>query len=238
MAFELAGRWRAVVLASALAAASFVVCGEAAGQGVNSNSHIYSCTLGGKRITRDRPIAECDQVEQRVMNSDGSMNRIVPPTLTEEQMQERDACIREAEVERVARREASRRDRNLIQTFPDEITHRKSREKALDDSRTSVKKLKERIELLLKDRKPLLEEAEFYVGKPLPLKLKLALDANDATLGAQKALIQTQEAEVKRLNDKYDLELIKLRKFWTGTPLGSFYTAPPPSAGCAKTAAR
>ena len=237
MAFEPAGPWRAV-LAAVLAASALMLCGEAAGQVVNSKPQIYSCTLNGKRITRDRQIAECDQVEQRVMNSDGSVNRIVPPTLTEEQIQERDACIREAEADRVGRREASRRDRNLMQTFPDEVTHRKSREKSLDDSRTLVAKSKERIEVLLKDRKPLLEDAEFYVGKPLPLKLKLALDANDAGLAAQKQLIQTQEAEVKRINDRYDLELIRLRKFWTGTPHGSFYVSPPLSPGCTKSAAR
>lgn len=228
MAFERAG----LCLVTALAC--LVFGGEAAAQAGGAKAFIYSCELNGKRITRDRQIAECDQVPQRVMNSDGSLHHITPPTLTETQRQELEACDREAEADRVGRREASRRDRSLMQTFPDEAAHRKSREKSLDDSRSSVRKSKERIELLLTDRKPLLEEAEFYVGKPLPLKLKLALDANDATLGAQKALIQTQEAEVKRINDRYDLELTRLRKFWTGTPLGSFYLSPPLSAGCIK----
>ena len=236
MAFEAAGR-SCAVLASALAASALIFCGEAVSQAVTSKPQIYSCTLNGKRITRDRQIAECDQVEQRVMNSDGSVNRIVPPTLTEEQVQERDACTREAEADRVGRREESRRDRNLMQTYPDETGHRKSREKSLDDSRTLVAKSKDRIEVLLKDRKPLLEEAEFYVGKPVPLKLKLALDANDAGLAAQKQLIQTQEAEVKRINDRYDTQLARLRKFWSGTPPGSFYASPPLSAGCTKAAA-
>jgi len=237
MASEAAGPWRAV-LASALAVSALMLCGEAAGQVGSSKSQIYSCTLNGKRITRDRQIAECDQVEQRVMNSDGSINRIVPPTLTEEQVQERDACTREAEADRVGRREESRRDRSLMQTYPDEASHRKSREKSLDDSRTLVAKSKERIEVLLKDRKPLLEDAEFYVGKPVPLKLKLALDANDAGLAAQKQLIQTQEAEVNRINDRYDKQLARLRKFWTGTPPGSLYSSPPLSPGCTKSAAR
>ena len=237
MAFEPAGRWRAV-LASVLAATALILGGEAAGQVVTSKSLIFSCELGGKRITRDRQIAECDQVPQRVMNSDGSLNRVIPPTLTEAQRQELEACDRETEAERVARREASRRDRNLVQTYPDESHHRKSREKSLDDSRNLVGKSKDRIEVLLKERKPLLEEAEFYLGKPLSLKLKLALDANDAGLAAQKQLIQTQEAEVKRINDRYDLELMRLRKFWTGTPHGSFYVSPPLSAGCTKAASR
>lgn len=222
-----------------VAAACLVFGGEAAAQAVAPKAFIYSCVLNGKRLTRDRPIAECDQVEQRVMNSDGSLHHIIPPVLTETQRQELEACDREGEADRVARKEASRRDRNLMQTFPDEAAHRKAREKSLDDSRSSVLKSNGRIELLLRDRKPLLDEAEFYPSKQLPLKLKLALDANDAALAATRSLIQTQEAEVRRISDRYDLELGRLKKLWTGTPAGSFYVSPSLSPGCVKsTAAR
>lgn len=233
MAFERAG----LCLAAALAC--LVFGGEAAAQAGGAKAYIYSCVLNGKRITRDRQIAECDQVEQRVMNSDGSLHHIVPPTLTETQRQELDACDREAEADRVARREASRRDRNTMQAFPDEAKHGKAREKSLDDLRISVRKSNDRIELLLKERKPLLDEAEFYTGKQqLPLKLKQALDANDAALGAQRELVQNQRDEVRRINDRYDGELGRLRKLWTGTPPGSFYVSPALSPGCVKTVAR
>jgi len=75
---------------------------------------------------------------------------------------------------------------------------------------------------------PLLDEAEFYVGKPLPSKLKLALDANDASLEAQKSLVQNQQAEIVRINALYDAELARLRKLWAGAPAGSL--GGPPSA--------
>ena len=42
MAFEPAGRWRAVLAATAL-----ILGGEAAGQVVTSKSLIFSCELGG-----------------------------------------------------------------------------------------------------------------------------------------------------------------------------------------------
>jgi hypothetical protein len=228
-----------VALCVAAAVAGLLVGVEVQAQAsAGPKSYIYSCVHNGKRLTRDRQIAECDLVEQRVMNSDGSLHHIIPPTLTETQRQELEACDREAEADRVARREAQRRDRNMLQTFPDEATHRKGREKSVDDSRNSVRNLKERIEMLQKDRKPLLDEAEFYVGKPLPLKLKQALDANDAALAAQRSLLQSQEDEVKRINDRYDVELTKLRKLWSGSPTGSFYQSVPLSPGCVKAAAR
>ena len=55
-------------------------------------------------------------------------------------------------------------------------------------------------EFLAVERKPLRDEAEFYQGKPLPPKLKTALDANDASVEAQRSAKETQEAEVGRIN--------------------------------------
>ena len=77
-----------------------------------------------------------------------------------------------------------------------------------------------RVKLLMAERKPLLDEAEFYVGKPLPTKLKSQIDANDAALDAQRTLIANQEVEVGRINAIYDAELVGLRKLWAGAPVG------------------
>lgn len=66
--------------------------------------------------------------------------------------------------------------------------------------------------MLLAERKPLLDEAEFYVGKPLPLKVKNVLDSNDAALAAQESLRQNQEAELARINKNFDDQLEKLRR--------------------------
>ena len=46
---------------------------------------IYTCTTAdGRRLTSDRPIPACNAQEQRVLNSDGSLQRIHPPSLTAE----------------------------------------------------------------------------------------------------------------------------------------------------------
>ena len=58
---------------------------QAAGQ-VPSVAGIYTCTDGqGRKLTSDRPIAECVSREQRQLNRDGSLRRTVPPTLTPEE---------------------------------------------------------------------------------------------------------------------------------------------------------
>ena len=49
-----------------------------------SAAGIYSCVdAQGRRLTSDRPIPDCTTREQRVLNKDGSVQRVVPPTLTE-----------------------------------------------------------------------------------------------------------------------------------------------------------
>jgi hypothetical protein len=188
---------------------------------------IYDCDVAGKRIRSDRPIPDCRNTDQRLLNPDGSVNRIIPPTPTADERAEMEARERQRLVDEAAKSDAIRRDRNLVSRFPNEAEHNKARAKALDDIRKAVRVSEERVALLNAERKPLLDEAEFYVGKPLPSKLKLALDANDASLAAQKALIQNQQAEVVRINGIYDAELARLRKLWAGAPPGSL--GPPPS---------
>ena len=49
-------------------------------------SNIYTCTTpDGRRLTSDRPIPECQSREQRVLNSDGSVRKMVPPAMSPEE---------------------------------------------------------------------------------------------------------------------------------------------------------
>ena len=195
---------------------------------VNSFAHgqgaaqIYSCVdPSGKRLTSDRPIAACSAREQRVLNVDGSVKRMVPPTLTVDERSEFEARERDAAAERARRHEAIRQDRNLVTRFPNESAHRKSREAALDDMRKSMHRLESRLAALASERKPLKDEAEFYVGKPLPAKLKAQFEANDVSAEAQRALMLNQQLEMARIEKLYDAELERLKRLWAGEPPGS-----------------
>lgn len=190
---------------------------------------IYTCTdANGRRLTADRPIAECRHKEQQILNRDGSVRAILPPTLTAEERAEKEARDRAAAEARAAAAEAVRRDRNLMARFPNEAAHQRAREAALDTVRLAIRATELRLRELQAARKPLLDEAEFYAGKALPPKLRGALDANDAAVEAQRGASATQEAELDRINKLYDVELDRLRRLWGGAPPGSM--GPLPSA--------
>jgi len=180
---------------------------------------IYSCVdASGKRLTSDRPIAECVTREQRVLNADGSVKRVVPPTLTADEVADQEARERRMAIERAAQQDAVRRDRNLRLRFPNEAAHNRARAAALDDLRKSIAISEKRLAALANERKPLLDEAEFYVGRTLPRRLKQAMDAIDATTDAQRSLIVNQQNEMVRINALYDVELERLRRLWAGQP--------------------
>jgi len=200
-----------------------------------SSAAIYSCVdANGRRLTSDRPIAECLAREQRLLNADGSIRQVVPPTMTIDEMAEAEAKKRQAEMERAARQDAVRRDRNLLARFPNEAVHNKAREAALDDVRKGVKFSEDRLADLQRERKPLLDEREFYKAKKLPAKLKQQLDANDAAAAAQRSLVQNQKDEIMRINALYDVELDRLKKLWGGMPAGSMGVMSAASAAAAR----
>jgi len=200
---------------------------------------IYTCTdANGKKLTSDRPITECSTRDQRVLNPDGSVKHVRPPTPTADERAEQEQRDREAAAERAQQQDAARRDRNLMVRFPNEAAHNKARAAALDGVRTAVQLSEKRIADLAVDRKPLINEAEFYQGKQLPLKLKQQLDANDAATDAQRSLVQNQQSEIGRINSLFDLELARLKKLWAGAPAGSMGAIPgvPAASGVKKAA--
>lgn len=215
-------RVRVVPLLPAVAAAVLLTMAPAAWGQPTGGALIFTCIdASGKRLTSDRSIVECISREQRVLNADGSVRSVRMPTMTADERAAAEEREREAFAERARQQEAVRRDRNLLARFPNEAAHRRQREFALDDVRKSLRQSEARLIALATERKPLTNEAEFYIGKQLPLKLSLALDANDASVEAQKSLVQNQQIEVLRIDKLYDNELERLRKLWGGAQPGS-----------------
>lgn len=206
----------------------------AAAQGnTPSSAGIYSCVdAQGRRLTSDRPIPDCSSREQRVLNRDGSVQRVLPPTLTAEERAEREAAQRKADQARAAQADAVRRDRNLMLRYPNETTHHSAREAALDTVRLAIRASALRVKELAAERKPLLDESEFYVGRQIPPRLKQLLDANDAGVAAQRQSAANQALELARINQLYDTELDRLRRLWAGALPGSL----PPAVAAGTTA--
>lgn len=197
-----------------------------------STSGIYTCIDDkGRRLTSDRPIAECSSKEQKILNRDGSVKAVQPPVMTAEERAEREARERKESAERMAQAETTRRDKNLLARYRDEAAHRKAREAALESVRLAIKATEDRMKELKAERVPLDNEAEFYKGKRLPPKLKSQIEANDTAVEAQREAASNQQSELQRVNRIYDAELARLQKLWAGALPGSLgpIAAPSPS---------
>jgi hypothetical protein len=198
---------------------------------------VFTCVAAnGRTLTSDRLIGECMDREQRLLSRDGTLLRIVPPTLTADERSEKEARERRLAAEKEAKAEAVRRDRNLMQRFPNAEAHRKAREQALADLRTSMQLSELRQRELAIERKPLLDEAEFYKGKDMPAKLRAQLAANDGALAAQVDAQNNQKLELERVNVLFDAELARLRRLWAGAAPGSVGPATAEAASAAEAA--
>jgi hypothetical protein len=217
-------RWfaRTPPWAATLLVAGCWVADAAQAQTSSTQSRVFTCVAAdGRRLTSDRPIPQCVDREQRQLGRDGSLVRVLPPSYTAEERAAREAAEQKAAAERAAQADAARIDRNLQRRYPNEAAHNKARAGALADVQAAIDSSKKRLDTLAVERKPLELEAEFYKGKTIPIKLKRQIDANDV---ARQAIADTQvnnEAELKRVNANYDLELERLRKLWAGAAQGT-----------------
>lgn len=219
--------WRCV--AACLLLTQWAPGAQSAAMVTSGNASIYSCVDStGKRLTSDRPIPECLDREQRVLNKDGSQKRTLPPRMNAAERAIDEERQRQKAQAEAAQKDAVRRDRNLMLRFPNEAAHNKAREAALDDLRRGIEASEKHLQELQDDRKPLLAETEFYKGKRLPYKLKSKLEANEAQQQAQKDIISQQQAEIARVNALYDAELARLKRLWAGEPPGTEVTPSSP----------
>ena len=100
--------------------------GPAAAQG------IFTCTDSrGKRITSDRPIAECNDREQKELNPSGTLRRNVGPSLTAQERAAEEEREAKAQQERARVNEERRRNRAMLTRYQNQAAHDKERAEAL-----------------------------------------------------------------------------------------------------------
>ena len=178
---------------------------------------IYTCVdAKGRRLTADRPITECIDREQRELNPSGTVRRKIGPTLTAAERAAEEDKARKAAEERSRATEEKRRDRALLTRYPDRATHDKERNAATAQIDTLIATATRQIGELTAERGRFQTELEFFKGdlaKASP-KLKRQIEENDRQLRAEQRLLASQEAEKKRLTERYDGELGRLRALW------------------------
>ena len=195
----------------------------AGGAWAQTGQGIYTCVDSkGRRITSDRPIMECLDREQRELGRTGVTKRVLPPSYTADERAKLDAQ-RKAEEEVQARiAEEKRRDRALLIRYPNQGVHDKERAEAVSQIDEVVNAVKRREASLVKQRKEIDIELEFYQGdlNKAPSWLKRKLEDNESQTLVQKRFLDEQALEKQRINARFDEELAKLRQLWRGLTTG------------------
>jgi hypothetical protein len=178
---------------------------------------IYSCTdAKGRKLNSDRPIAECTDREQKVLNPSGTVKAKVGPTLTAQERSELEAKDKAEQEERARLNEEKRRDRALLVRYPNRAVHDKERAEALAQIGVVKQAALNRVEELQRQRTVIQEEMEFYKKDPskAPPSIRRQVDEVAQSLAVQGRFIADQDAELKRVNARFDEELVRLKQLW------------------------
>ena len=183
-----------------------------------SKAGIYSCVDSkGRRITSDRPIVDCLDREQRELNNSGVVKRVLPPSYTADERARLDAQKKVEDAERARLAEEKRRDRALLIRYPNQAVHDKERVEALAQIDDVIGAVKKRGDELVKQRRDIDIELEFYQNDvtKAPSWLKRKIEDNAEQIQIQTRFLSDQGKEKQRINARFDEELAKLKTLWT-----------------------
>lgn len=190
---------------------------DAAWSQATPGASIYTCVdRNGRRLTADRPIAECLDREQRELGPSGMTRRQLGPSLTEHERTALEAQRRKEAEARSRELEERRRERALTARYPDPATHDAERAAAIQLVDEVTATTEKRIVELREQRKALDVEMEFYKRDPskAPMSVRRKFAENEESMAEQQRFIAGQEQEKRRVQQRFDAELAQLRKLW------------------------
>ncbi|MGQ0711795.1 MAG: DUF4124 domain-containing protein [Rhodoferax sp.] len=182
-----------------------------------ASAGIYTCVdAKGRKLTADRPIPECLDREQRVLNPSGTVKARIGPALTAKEREAQEEKARQAAEDQNRATEEKRRNRALVQRYPNQAMHDKERGEALSQVEIVIRAAQARIEELQMQRGKLDTEMEFYKKDPgkAPAALRRQIEELQNSLAVQQRFIADQETEKRRVNARFDEELARLRALW------------------------
>lgn len=200
-----------------LASAVVMASAPAWAQTAAPKSGIYTCVDSkGRKLTSDRPIPECIDREQKVLNPSGTVGAKVGPTLTAQERADLEAKEQLAREEQARKDEEKRRDRALLVRYPTKAVHDAERAEALQQVSVVKAAAMNRIAELAKQRKTIDAEMEFYKKDPkkAPISLRRQVEDVEVSTKVQERFIADQDGEIKRVNARFDEELVRLKELW------------------------
>ncbi|MBK0391057.1 DUF4124 domain-containing protein [Ramlibacter algicola] len=202
----------------ALAAFCFAfAAGPAFAQAARSSSpSIYVCVdAKGRRITSDRPIMECLDREQKQYGSGGTVQGTLPPSMTADERAAAEEKARRDTEDRQRVAETRRRDRLLVNRYPDEASHERERAASLQRLDDAIASGERRLLDLQRQREDLLAQQQASATDVIKAqRIKRALSQNEESDGASRRLLEAQRDERQRIATRFDEERERLKVLW------------------------
>jgi DNA repair exonuclease SbcCD ATPase subunit len=180
---------------------------------VGAHAQLYVCTTpGGRTLTGDLPPPECQNVQIRELNRDGSVRRIIEPPLTPDQRKKRDEEDKARRERERGAQEQLRKDRALLEAYAGEDEIESARDRVLAERQALIERANQQLKEYRADHKRLEDESEFYAKRTLPDKLKRALADNTELQEQLRHQIEEIRADMQRINERYDADLRRYRE--------------------------
>ncbi len=172
-----------------------------------AQERMYKCVdARGKTYYTQVPPPECLGRDTQELNKSGSLIRKNPAAihLSPAQEQAREAERKKKSDEEVRSKEERRKNLALLNTYSSERDIDDARARALKEAQDAIEATERSIAGAHKRREELESEKEFYVKKPMPLKLKRDISNNEIEITNQTVLLDAKKKEISTINAKYD----------------------------------
>ena len=172
-----------------------------------AQQRMYKCVdARGKVYYTQVPPPECLGRDTQELDKSGTPMRKsqTPAALTPEQQKAREAGLKKKLEQEERSKEERRKNTALLNTYSSEKDIDDARARALKEAELAIAETEKRIAGAQKRRKELESEKEFYVKKPMPLRLKQDIANNEIEIKNQTELLDAKKKEISIINARYD----------------------------------
>jgi hypothetical protein len=179
-----------------------------------AHADIFMCKdSSGRTYTSDRPIPECANSAVREYANNGMLKKRIAAPLTAEQKREKLAQEEKKKAEQAAAEEQKKADRALLARYrsEDDITRARKRESTVVNEQIAQQK----IALTNAEKEQQAAQAALSAQQKkgsIPANLKSGVEKAAQDVRNAEAGLQESEAELVRINTKYDLALQRFRE--------------------------
>jgi len=168
---------------------------------------MYKCTdARGKVYYTQVPPRECLGRDTQELNKSGMVMRKTERAPSAAEVQAREAENKKKAEEAEKSREERRKNTALLNTYASEKDIEDQRGRALKEAQDAIAATEKSIVGAQKRQKELESEKEFYVKKPMPVKLKQEISNVDIEIKNQTALLEAKKKEIVTINARYDAD--------------------------------